>query len=244
VVDRVLIDQLVPNEPAPSDPWYLGENAWFDALFLVDRFAIVAAVPTLRQLEVWLEDQTTPGAPYEWAKVNRILGALAGEPRPRSDAELQIRDLARVRAARNPPAEVPQNVHPRTTRPEYHRHWVGGGVGRPRPAPATAGTRARCRKATLYAAVSDASQGSRVLRACVVPPTHMRWRETSWTDLCCFGAEVTLVRLRSLESSGTPRCAPVPSRRRRRADGTPRSKSERWAAIRTRSTVGPCASGC
>jgi hypothetical protein len=77
VVDRLLIEQLTPQEPVPGDPWYLGENARFDALFLVDRFAIVSVVPTLRRLAEWLQDQTTPGAPYEWTKVNRILGSLA-----------------------------------------------------------------------------------------------------------------------------------------------------------------------
>ena len=77
VVNRLLIEQLTPSGPVSGDPWYLGENARFDALFLVERFAIVSAVPTLRQLAAWLEDQTTPGAPYEWARVNRILGSLA-----------------------------------------------------------------------------------------------------------------------------------------------------------------------
>ena len=77
VIDRLLIEQLVPTEPRPDDACYVGENHRFDALYLVDRFTIVAAVPTLRLLAQWLEDQTSPGAPYEWAKVNRILGSLA-----------------------------------------------------------------------------------------------------------------------------------------------------------------------
>lgn len=75
-VDSLLIHQLEPREPNPDDPWYEDENARFVPLALVDRFAIAAAVPTLRALAAWLEEQSTPGAPYEWAKVNGILGRL------------------------------------------------------------------------------------------------------------------------------------------------------------------------
>jgi hypothetical protein len=77
IVDRLLIEQLVPKEPVADEPWYVGENERFDALFLVNHFEIVSAVPALRILAEWLEHQSTPGAPYEWAKVNRIIGRLA-----------------------------------------------------------------------------------------------------------------------------------------------------------------------
>jgi cysteinyl-tRNA synthetase len=58
----------------------------FDALALIDDFRILAATPALRQLADRLEVSTEPGAPYEWQKVNRIIGELthrssgAGEP--------------------------------------------------------------------------------------------------------------------------------------------------------------------
>jgi hypothetical protein len=53
----------------------VGESARFLPLFLIREFGIVSALPALRVLADWLETQDTPGAPYEWAKVNRVLGA-------------------------------------------------------------------------------------------------------------------------------------------------------------------------
>src|SRR4029079_8148214 len=63
-VDRLLIEQLRASEPAPGDPWYVGENARVPALFLVDRFAIVAAVPMHRPLARRTQDETTTGGRY------------------------------------------------------------------------------------------------------------------------------------------------------------------------------------
>ena len=70
--ERVDVDQLLIEQLASED-----ETVRFDALALVREFRIVAALPALRRLADWLETQDSPGAPYEWAKVNRFIGALA-----------------------------------------------------------------------------------------------------------------------------------------------------------------------
>ena len=80
IVDRLLVEQLQANELVPGAPWYEGENARFIPEFLIDEFRIVAALPVLRVLGNWLESQDTPGAPYEWAKVNRLIGKLVEHP--------------------------------------------------------------------------------------------------------------------------------------------------------------------
>ena len=61
--------------------WLLSddESRRWDAEFLVSEFSIREAVPTLRSLAERLEGETTPDAPYEWAKVNRLLAGLSGE---------------------------------------------------------------------------------------------------------------------------------------------------------------------
>jgi hypothetical protein len=69
--DRAVVDRLLAEQVQSED-----ENVRFDALALVDEFKIGSAVPALRGLADWLEHQEHPGAPYEWAKVNRILGNL------------------------------------------------------------------------------------------------------------------------------------------------------------------------
>jgi hypothetical protein len=59
--------------------WVLSENETlrYDALYLVDEHQIHQAVPALRALQDRLEnDPSRPGAPYEWAKVNGLLGRL------------------------------------------------------------------------------------------------------------------------------------------------------------------------
>jgi hypothetical protein len=80
VVDRLLAEQLQPKDPAPDEPWYEDENVRFIPEFLIDEFRITSALPALRALANWLESQDTPGAPYEWAKVNRIIGKLVESP--------------------------------------------------------------------------------------------------------------------------------------------------------------------
>jgi hypothetical protein len=72
--DRVVVDELLSEQLASED-----ETVRFDALALIREFRIAAALPALRGLANWLETQDWPGAPYEWAKVNRLIGVL-GEP--------------------------------------------------------------------------------------------------------------------------------------------------------------------
>src|SRR5271166_4717598 len=55
--------------------WVLSEDesVRHDALFPVNEYQLRQAVPALRALQDRLEkDASEPGAPYEWAKVNRI----------------------------------------------------------------------------------------------------------------------------------------------------------------------------
>ncbi len=53
------------------------ETARFDALAVVDANEICSAVPALSQLEHRLAGSDAPGAVYESAKVNRVIGRLA-----------------------------------------------------------------------------------------------------------------------------------------------------------------------
>lgn len=70
--DRAVVDELLAEQLGSAD-----ETVRFIALALIQDFKIRSALPALRKLTDWLETQTAPGAPYEWAKVNRIVGALA-----------------------------------------------------------------------------------------------------------------------------------------------------------------------
>ncbi|MEA3502605.1 MAG: hypothetical protein U9R47_07505, partial [Actinomycetota bacterium] len=54
----------------------------FTALAVIDRRGIASAVPTLRRLAAMFEAAQGPSAPYDWAKVNRILGRLRGREEP------------------------------------------------------------------------------------------------------------------------------------------------------------------
>ena len=49
----------------------------FDGLALIDEFSITSAVPALRRLEDRFKGSSEPSAPYDLAKVNRILERLA-----------------------------------------------------------------------------------------------------------------------------------------------------------------------
>jgi len=51
----------------------------FDALVLVDEFQIKEAIPVLRALQRQFEQRNDHQAPYDWARVNRILARLAGD---------------------------------------------------------------------------------------------------------------------------------------------------------------------
>ncbi len=67
-----------PLADAVIAEWILSadESKRWDALALAHDNKISSTVPALRELEARLERSDTPGAPYEAAKVNRLLGLL------------------------------------------------------------------------------------------------------------------------------------------------------------------------
>lgn len=67
IAETVLIDWLESDD----------ESKRWDAEALIRDHRVVAAIPALRALADKLEESVEPGAPYEWAKVNRLLGHLA-----------------------------------------------------------------------------------------------------------------------------------------------------------------------
>lgn len=71
--DRSVIDQLLTEQVESKD-----EDTRFVALALVDDCRISSATDALHRLKGWLNDQSFPGAQYELAKIDRILGTLAG----------------------------------------------------------------------------------------------------------------------------------------------------------------------
>ncbi len=70
--DRAIVDALLAEQLTSED-----ETVRFDAIALIADFKISSALPALRRLADWLESQPFPGAPYEWAKANRLIGQLA-----------------------------------------------------------------------------------------------------------------------------------------------------------------------
>jgi len=71
--ERNVVDDLLAEQVISSD-----ENVRFDALATVREFRIRSALPALRVLAQRLEHEASTGAPYEWAKVNRLIGHLVG----------------------------------------------------------------------------------------------------------------------------------------------------------------------
>lgn len=69
--DRAEVNEVLAEWVESED-----EGLRFDALAIVNKYRLIHAVPALRRLQARLESDTSPGAPYEWAKVNRILGNL------------------------------------------------------------------------------------------------------------------------------------------------------------------------
>lgn len=69
--ERPEVDELLAE-------WVLSEDEGrrFDALAVIADNKVVHAVPALRELAERLEASDAPNAPFEWAKVNRILGKL------------------------------------------------------------------------------------------------------------------------------------------------------------------------
>jgi hypothetical protein len=77
-----LYDSLTEQERQLADPviicWATSDDPIlrFDGLALIARFEISSALPALRRLADCLENAPGPSAPYDWAKVNRIIGRL------------------------------------------------------------------------------------------------------------------------------------------------------------------------
>ena len=79
VAERRLADQVISEWVTSAD-----EGVRFDALHLVRTFALATSTLALEQLARSLAHSTSPGAPYELAKVNEILARLASAPNQRS----------------------------------------------------------------------------------------------------------------------------------------------------------------
>ena len=69
--ERESVDQVISEWVLSDDP-----KLRFDAMALIGDQHIQSATPALRRLAERLEDAPGPSAPYEWAKVNRLLGQL------------------------------------------------------------------------------------------------------------------------------------------------------------------------
>jgi hypothetical protein len=66
MADGVVIEWVLSDE----------EGIRFDALALVEDFRLRAAIPALRELASRLANQRTTGAPFERAKIDRIIAEL------------------------------------------------------------------------------------------------------------------------------------------------------------------------
>lgn len=66
VADQVIIEWALSDD----------NRKRFDALALINRFHISSALPALRVLSAQFEEAVGPSAPYDWAKVNRLIGRL------------------------------------------------------------------------------------------------------------------------------------------------------------------------
>ena len=73
--ERPVVDRLLAEQVESPD-----EKVRFDALAMIREFRIVSALPALRSLADRLERQDAPGTPFEWAKVNRLIGLLIEQP--------------------------------------------------------------------------------------------------------------------------------------------------------------------
>jgi hypothetical protein len=69
--DRVIVDRLLAEQVASDDA-----TDRFDALAVIGEFRVTSALPALRALADRLAVAPGPSAPYEWAKVNRLIGLL------------------------------------------------------------------------------------------------------------------------------------------------------------------------
>jgi len=69
--ERSAADELLIEWALSGD-----EKKQFDGLALIDEFSISSAVPALNRLAERFEQAEGPSAPYDLAKVNRILARL------------------------------------------------------------------------------------------------------------------------------------------------------------------------
>jgi hypothetical protein len=70
-VDREIVDELLSEQVKSTE-----ERIRFDALAIIGEFKIRGTIPDLRVLADRLERDSGPGSPFEWAKVNRLIGQL------------------------------------------------------------------------------------------------------------------------------------------------------------------------
>src|SRR5262245_37320554 len=66
VADEVLADWSISGDEAKR----------FDALAVIDHFGVRTAIPRLRQLAAMLAGSNEPGAPFEQARIDRLLRRL------------------------------------------------------------------------------------------------------------------------------------------------------------------------
>jgi hypothetical protein len=77
---RTIDESERPSADAILAEWALSPDddaRRFVALAIIDEFKVVSALPSLRALAERFELADGPAAPYDWAKVNRIIGRLA-----------------------------------------------------------------------------------------------------------------------------------------------------------------------
>lgn len=72
--ERSLADEVFIEWALSGD-----EKKQFDGLALIDEFSISSAIPALNRLADRFEQAEGPSAPYDLAKVNRILARLTAE---------------------------------------------------------------------------------------------------------------------------------------------------------------------
>lgn len=72
--ERSLADSILSDWVVSDD-----DSRMWDALALIRDFNVRSTLPALRKLEARLETSNAPSAPYDWAKVNRLIGHLLSE---------------------------------------------------------------------------------------------------------------------------------------------------------------------
>ena len=69
--EREIVDQLLAEQVESPVA-----NVSFDALAVIREFRVVSALPALRSLADRLEREASVAAPFEWSKVNQVVGLL------------------------------------------------------------------------------------------------------------------------------------------------------------------------